>query len=102
MRIEPVHWWCAGIEIRPNLCTAVGDEITWHVHDHPHMTMVTRGRWLMCVRDGEERELASSSLGGGHVHEWAEIGAGVFHAFRVLELESGVAALTCLWPGGVK
>ena len=56
----------------------------------------------MCVRDGEERELASSSLGGGHVHEWAEIGAGVFHAFRVLELESGVAALTCLWPGGVK
>ena len=56
----------------------------------------------MRVRGGDERELASSPLGDGLVHEWAEISAGVEHAFRVLELENGVAALMCLWAGGIK
>ena len=101
MRIEPVHYWCAGVEIRPNLCTEVGDEIARHVHDHPHMTMATKGRWLM-TRDDRVQELASASLSGGHVNEWAEIGSGIWHSFRVLELEGGVAALMCLWPGGVR
>lgn len=102
MRVEPQHHWVAGIEIRPNLCTEVGDLIRWHVHDFPHMTMVTRGKWLMRRRRLPDCLLASAGLSAGHFPDWVEIPAGVEHEFEVLETERGVAALTCLWAGGIK
>ena len=102
MRIEPTHYWTAGIEIRPNICTAVGDRIDWHSHTFSHMTMVTRGKWLMRLKDGTERVLASAALGQGLFNEWYEVPGDTEHYFEVLELEGNVAALTCLWAGGIK
>jgi hypothetical protein len=63
--------------------------------------MVTKGRWLISL-DEQRVVLASAALGQGHLHEWIEVGGGVIHGAEVLELEDGVAAFLCLWPGGVK
>lgn len=108
-RIEPVHYWAAGIEIRPNLCTEVGDRIAAHVHGHPHLTLVARGRWRMrralsreALADAAPEEIASAAMGGGALPAWIEIPAAMWHAFEVAALENGVASLLCLWPGGVR
>lgn len=105
-RIEPVHWSILGWEIRPNICTAVGDVIDFHVHSHDHLSLVWRGRWKVTEisPDGEETErfLASCGLGGGVEESRIPILAGWKHRFDVLELEGGVAVLECLWPEGVK
>jgi hypothetical protein len=108
-RIEPVHYWASGIEIRPNLCTQIGDRIEGHVHDHPHLTLVARGRWIMRrartqegLAEAAPEIVASAAAGGGALPAWIDIPAGMWHAFEVLALENGVASLLCLWPGGVR
>ena len=99
-RIEPEHFWLAGIEIRPNIFTEVGDRIDYHAHAFPHLTQVWAGRFRE-LKTG--KEYASVALNrGGELERRLVIEAGTEHAFEVLELENGVAVLECLWPAGVK
>lgn len=56
----------------------------------------------MRLKDGTERVLASAALGQGLFNEWYEVPGDTEHYFEVLELEGNVAALTCLWAGGIK
>lgn len=98
MRIDPVHFRIGEWEVRPNLCTAVGDVIPYHAHTHGHLTLIRRGRWRL----NGSQELASPALSNDVLGEWVYIEAGERHSFELLELEKGVGALWCLWPEGVR
>jgi hypothetical protein len=101
MRLEPRHFRIGEWEVRPNLCTEVGDTIPYHAHKGGHLTLIRRGRWLLRTGD-EAEEVASPALGNDVLREWVYIEAGDTHGFELLELEKGVGALWCLWPEGVK
>lgn len=99
-RIEPRHYKIGNWEIRPNICTAVGDKIEMHRHNHDHLTLCWRGRFR--YRNGNEvGEIASVSLGAGVNESRLLIRADAEHEFEVLELEGGTAVLECLWPEGI-
>lgn len=104
MRIEPQHFRIGPWQVRPNLCTEVGDPIHYHVHDTGHLTLIRRGRWrLKTIRsDGKEtvEELASAALGQEVLREWVWIEAGDRHEFVLLETERGTGALWCMLLDG--
>lgn len=107
MRLEPTHYSLGPWEFRPNICTVVGDKIYGHVHNHEHLTLCWRGRFLVNRWDAngqpmEERVIASCSLGGGVLDSRMMILAGEKHEFTVLDLEGGIAMLDCIWPEGIK
>lgn len=108
-RLEPIHQWVAGIEIRPNIFNEIGDVLPCHVHDHPHLTLVSRGSFRMWraltesgLSNAEPEIIGSAAMTGAALPSWIEIPASMYHSFEVVKLENGCAAMLCLWAGGVK
>lgn len=95
--------------MRPNLFNEVGDVLPAHVHDHPHMTFISRGKFRMFRATTQEglaaakaEIIGSAAMTGAALPSFFEIPGGVWHRFEVDALENGCAALLCMWAGEVK